>query len=129
VYNVPVALVAPDLAVQSLSPASVTLTIERIETRPFAISVHYVGAQSSGIVVSQLAIRPGTAIVRGPTSVLAQIASVRADVALPNQPKMVDEMIRPVPVDGSGTELADLSVTPNLVRVSVAFIAGAVGAK
>jgi YbbR domain-containing protein len=129
VYNVPVALVAPDLAVQSLSPASVTLTIERIETRPFAISVHYVGPQSSGIVVSQAAIRPDTALVRGPTSVLAQIASVRADVAMPNQPKMLDEMIRPVAVDGSGTEIADLSVTPNLVRVSIDFIAGAIGAK
>lgn len=125
VYNVPVALVAPDLAVQSLSPASITLTIERIETRPFPISVHYVGPESSGIVVSRAAIRPNTALVRGPTSMLGQIASVRADVAMPNQPKTADEMIRPVPVDGSGTEVADLSVTPNLVRVSVQFVAAA----
>ncbi len=45
VYNVPVQLVAPDVAVQSLSPASVTLTIEKIEQRSFPITVHYVGAQ------------------------------------------------------------------------------------
>ncbi len=44
VYNVPVTLVAPDVAVQSLSPASVTLTIERIEERSFPVTVHYVGA-------------------------------------------------------------------------------------
>ena len=35
VYNVPVKLVAPDVVVQSLSPASVTLTIERVEERSF----------------------------------------------------------------------------------------------
>src|SRR5438270_1952423 len=31
IYNVPIQLVAPNVAVQSLSPASVTLTIERNE--------------------------------------------------------------------------------------------------
>ena len=31
VYNVPVQLVAPDVVVQSLSPASVTLTVEKLE--------------------------------------------------------------------------------------------------
>ena len=58
VYNVPVQLVAPDVVVQSLSPASVTLTIEKIEQRPFPVTVHYVGAQSSGIVVSETQILP-----------------------------------------------------------------------
>ncbi len=43
VYNVPVALVAPQIVVQSLSPASVTLTIEKIESRDFPLAVHYVG--------------------------------------------------------------------------------------
>ncbi len=56
VYNVPVQLVAPDVAVQSLSPASVTLTIEAIEQRSFPVTVHYVGAQPSGIVVGGMQI-------------------------------------------------------------------------
>lgn len=35
VYTIPVSLVAPEVVVQSLSPASVTLTIEKIEERSF----------------------------------------------------------------------------------------------
>ncbi|MBV8067121.1 MAG: hypothetical protein JO113_04015 [Candidatus Eremiobacteraeota bacterium] len=124
VYNVPVQLVAPDVAVQSLSPASVTLTVERIEERAFPVGVHYVGSQAGGIVVSYAAVGPDTATVRAASSVLAQVASVRADVEMVNQPKTVDEMVRPVAVDASGSEVAGLSVTPNLVRVEVHFAAG-----
>jgi YbbR domain-containing protein len=124
VYNVPVQLVAPDVAVQSLSPASVTLTIEKVEQRSFPISVHYVGAQPSGIVVTYTAIGPDAAVVRAPTSLLAQVAGVHADVALPNEPKEIDEMVRPVAVDATGAELATFSVAPNLVRVRIHFSAG-----
>jgi YbbR domain-containing protein len=123
VYNVPVQLVAPDVAVQSLSPASVTLTIETVEQRSFPITVHYVGSQPSGIVVSGMQILPQTAIVRAPTSLLAQVSAVHADLALPNAPKAVDEMVRPVAVDSSGTEIAGLTVTPNLVRIQTRFVA------
>lgn len=127
IYNVPVQLVAPDVVVQSLSPASVTLTIEKIEQRSFPITVHYVGAAPSDIVVTYTAIGPDAAIVRAPTSLLAQVSAVHADVALPNEPKTLDEMVRPVAADASGAELPDLSVTPNLVRVQIHFVAGMSG--
>jgi YbbR domain-containing protein len=123
VYNMPVQLVAPDVVVQSLSPASVTLTVERIEQRAFPISVHYVGSQAGGVVVSYAAVRPDTATVRAASSLLAQVAGVRADVGMVNQPRVVDEMVRPVAVDASGAEVAGLAVIPNLVRVQVHFVA------
>lgn len=129
VYNVPVVLVAPDVVVQSLSPASVTLAIERIEQRSFPVTVHYVGAQSGGIVVGGVAIVPKTAVVRGPSSLLAQVSGVHADVALTNQPKAVDEMVRPVAIDASGAELTDMSLSPNLVRVQIRFSQGTAPAK
>lgn len=129
VYNVPVQLVDPGVAVASLSPASVTLTIEAIEQRSFPITVHYVGTQTSGIVVSALQILPQTALVRAPTSLLAQVSAVHADVALPNQPKAIDEMVRPIAVDEAGAELAGLSVTPNLVRVQTHFVEASTATK
>jgi len=123
VYNVPVQLVAPDVVVQSLSPASVTLTIEPVEQRSFPITVHYIGTQPSGIVVSGAEVLPNNAQVRGPTSVLAQVLGVQVGVALATQPKVLDEMIRPVAVGSSGAELSGLSIAPNLVRVKLRFIA------
>lgn len=124
VYTIPVTLVAPEVVVQSLSPASVILTIEKVEERSFPVTVHYVGAQPSGIVVSNGVVLPSAALVRGPTSLLAQISAVRADIAIPSAPKAVDEMVRPIPVDSSGAELIGLSVAPNLVRVETHFVAG-----
>jgi YbbR domain-containing protein len=122
VYNVPVQLVAPDVVVESLSPASVTLTVERIEQHPFEITMHYVGSLPSGIVVSGERVLPGAALVSGPTSLLAQVSAVHANVALPNEPKAIDEMVRPVAIDASGAELSGISVAPNLVRVQVSFV-------
>lgn len=124
VYTIPVTLVAPEVVVQSLSPASVTLTIEKIEERSFPITVHYVGTLPSGIVASDAVVLPSAALVRGPTSLLAQISAVRAGIAMPNAPKAVDEMVRPIPVDSTGAELTGLSVAPNLVRVESHFVAG-----
>jgi YbbR domain-containing protein len=124
VYNVPVQLVAPDVVVQSLSPASVTLTVERIEQRSFPIGVHYVGAQRADVVVSGTDVLPRAALVRAAASLLEQVAAVNVDVTLPNAPRAVDEMVRPVAVDASGAELPGLSVTPNLVRVQSRFVSG-----
>lgn len=124
VYNVPVALVAPDVVVQSLSPASITLTVEPIEQRPFPVAVHYTGSQNRAIVVGNARIEPQTAVVRAPASVLGQVSGVQADVTLPNVPGVVDEMVRAVAVNSSGAEVSGLSVAPNLVRVVMQSVAG-----
>ncbi len=129
VYNLPVQLVAPDVVVQSLSPASVTLTVERIEQHAFPVTVHYVGTHPSDVVVSYTGASPDSVVVRGALSSLAKVVAVRADVAMPNQPKSVDEMVRPIAVDASGAEIDGLSVTPDLVRVQSRFVAGSSGTK
>jgi len=67
---------------------------------------------------------PDTAVVRAPTSALTQVAGVRADIAMPNEPKSIDAMVRPVAVDASGAPLPELAVSPNLVRVQARFVAG-----
>jgi YbbR domain-containing protein len=124
VYNVPVQLVAPDVVVQSLSPASITLTVEPLEQRPFAVTVHYVGTRTGGVVVANARVEPQTAVVRAPASVLGQVSAVQADVALPSVTGDVDEMVRAVAVNSAGSEVSGLSVAPNLVRVEMHSVAG-----
>lgn len=115
VYNVPVQLVAPNVAVQSLSPASVTLTIEKIEQKTFPVAMYY-GTQGN-VVVSHFTVTPSTVTVRGPDSELAQVATVRIDMPLSSSAPSFDEMIRPMAVNSSGDEIRDVQVAPNLVRV------------
>ncbi len=85
------------------------------------MTVHYVGTLPNGIVVSDAQTEPQAAVVRGPMSLLAQVAAVHVDVTLPSEPKALDEMVRPTAVNAGGVEVAGLAVAPNLVRLARAF--------
>lgn len=120
VYNVPVQLVAPSVAVQSLSPASVTLTIEKIDQKTFPVAMYY-GSQGN-VVVSRFTVSPNSVTVRGPDSELAQVATVRINMPLSSSAPSFDEMIRPMAVNSSGDEIRDVQVVPNLVRVQAKLL-------
>lgn len=120
VYNVPVQLVAPSVAIQSLSPASITLTIEKIDEKSFPVAMHYGG--QANVVVSHFTVTPATVIARGPTDELSQVATVRVEMSLNGAQSSLDEMIRPVAVNPSGEEIGDVQVVPNLVRVQAQFL-------
>ncbi len=124
VYNIPVELVAPRVAVQSLSPASVSLTIEKIDQHGYPIAFHYTNAQGGGVVVNSAQVTPAQVFVRGPSDALAQVAAVRVEITVPSQPQQIDEMVRPVPVDTQGQEVTGLDVSPDLVRARIGFIQG-----
>jgi hypothetical protein len=121
VYNVPVQVIAPKLEIRSLSPASVTLEIERVERRSVPVAVEYVGDPRRVVVSGKPSIDPAFATISGPTSDLARVTSVRVDVPLPGTAATFDEMVRPSVADDRGNELTGIAVSPNLIRVHVRF--------
>ncbi len=125
VYNVPVEVIAPKYDIKSLSPATVTLSVERIEARSLPIEIHYETGFPGGIVVGTIGLSPATATLRGATSTLARVTSLRVDVAPPSEPATLDAMVRPVAIDARGSEVVPLAVSPNLVRVRARFVAAA----
>lgn len=124
IYNVPVQLVAPNIVVQSLSPASVSLSVEQLESQRLAVTIHYTGRGESAVVVGRAGVTPTTITIHGPTSVLALVASVRVDVPIPGAPSDVDEMLRPAAVDVLGNGIPGIAIAPDLVRVQATFVAG-----
>ncbi len=122
VYNVPVQVIAPKLEIKSLSPASVTLAIERIEERSLPVSLHYVGAVHRNVVVQDVGVLPASATLRAATSDLARVASVEVDVPMAASPAAFDAMVRPFATDEHGLEIPNVAVSPNLVRVSARFV-------
>lgn len=120
-HNVPVKIVSPDVAVKSLSPASVTLSLDRLEERVVPVSFDYVGDRR-GIVVESSQIDPATTTIRGVATDLARVTGVHVGIAIPSAPQLVDKMIRPSPSDARGDEVSNVQVSPNLVRVRVHFI-------
>ena len=125
VVTVPVSPVAPNIVLQSLSPASVTVTVEKIEEKSFSLAVHYSGSTSSNLVVrGAVALTPSQAVVHGPLDSLSRVNAVRVDVPIPANASTIDEMIRPVAVDSLGAEVGDLQVSPDLIRVQAQFTTG-----
>ena len=122
VYNVPLEVIAPRFEIKSLSPASVTLAIERIEQRTVPVALHYSGNLRGGIVVSDVDVQPSYATLRAPTSDLEKVTSVVVDVPLPNAPSLFDAMVRPLAADEHGGEVPAVAVEPTLMRVRAHFI-------
>ncbi len=116
VYNVPIAVIAPNLRLRSLSPASVTLSIDRLEERTVPIAISYTG-DAKNIVVESAQINPSLVTLRGIATDLARVHSVRVLIPLPGRAARIDEMVRPIAVDAAGDESLTVELSPNLVRV------------
>jgi YbbR domain-containing protein len=121
-HEVPVKIVSPDVSIKSLSPASVTLQLDRLAEHIVPISIDYVGDRR-GIVVDTAQVTPSTTTLRGVASDLSHVTGVRVEIALPPKPQQFDAMVRPTPVGAHGEEISNVQISPNLVRVRAHFVA------
>jgi hypothetical protein len=121
VFNVPVQVIAPDLQIRSLAPASVTLSIDRLEERSVPVSIAYNG-DIKNIVVDSTTVTPSSITLRGIATDLARVQAVRVEILLPVKATAIDAMIRPAAVSATGDEVNAVQVSPNLVRVRARFI-------
>ncbi|HEY4440802.1 MAG TPA: hypothetical protein VGN14_10110 [Candidatus Elarobacter sp.] len=122
IYNVQVKIVSPDIAIKSLSPPFVKVSLDRIEQRSVPVSIDYVGDRR-GVVVESAEVNPTTTTIRGVASDLARVTGVRVEIPFPSKPQQFDAMISPTPTDARGTEVGGVLVSPNLVRARASFVA------
>ena len=120
-HNVPAKIVSPDLAIKSLSPASVTLSLDRLESHIVPVSIDYVG-ERRGIVVDSAQVTPANTTIRGVAADLARVNGVKVEIPIPERPQQFDNMLRPTPIGPRGEEIGNVQVSPNLVRVRAKFI-------
>ena len=120
-HYVRVNVVSPDLAIKSLSPGSVKISLGRLTERTVPVSFDYVGDRR-GIVVESAEVNPPTTTIRGVATDLSKVTSVRVEIPIPTKPKQFDSMIRPTPTGADGGEIADVQISPNLIRVRARFI-------
>jgi hypothetical protein len=121
VLNVPIEVIAPSLQIRSLTPASITLSIDRLEERLVPVSIDYSG-DAKNVVIESASVNPSLVNLRGIATDLARIQTVRVEVALPTKPGTIDAMFRPIAVNAHGEEVAPVQVSPNLVRFAARFI-------
>jgi hypothetical protein len=122
IFNVPVEIIAPNLQIRSLSPASVTLGLDRLEERSVPVAITYTGDERAGTVVNSAVVNPTSVRVRGVSADLSRVNVVHLDVPIPIKPTTLDAMVKPLAADASGREVDAVEVSPNLVRVRVQFV-------
>jgi hypothetical protein len=121
IMNLPVKIVAPDVVIKSLSPASVTLSVDRLESRTVPVSISYTGGNGS-IVVDSASVSPTVATVRGIANDLAKIEAVKIVLPLGTKPGTFDQMLPPLTADAQGREVPNTQISPNEVRVRAEFV-------
>lgn len=122
VYNIPIQIIAPSLDIRSISPASVTLEIAKLEERSVPIAIDYTGERRRGIVVDGVEVSPRTITVHGTANDLARVSAVRIGVPFVRDPTTYDAMTKPIATDVRGSEVANVQVFPNAVRVRARFV-------
>jgi hypothetical protein len=121
-HYVRVNVVSPDLAIKSLSPGSVKISLGRLTDRTVPVSFDYVGDRRS-VVVESAEVNPATTTIRGVATDLSRVTGVRVEIPIPAKPEPFDKMIRPTPIDARGTEIPGVQISPNFVRVRAHFVA------
>jgi hypothetical protein len=121
IITLPVQVVAPDVQVRSVTPASIALSIDRLEERFVPVSIAYNG-DAKNVVVESISVNPSLVSVRGIAADLARVQSVRVDIPVPAKAATVDAMFRPAAVGAHDDEIAAVAVSPNLVRLRARFV-------
>jgi hypothetical protein len=119
--NVPIQLIAPNVQIRSLTPASVTLSIDRLEERSVPVAIAYTG-DAKNMVVESATVTPSMVNLRGIATDLTRVQTVRVDIAVPTKVSTVDAMFRPLAFGAHGEEIATVEVSPNLVRLRARFV-------
>ena len=115
----PIRVIAPKVQVSDISPNDVTVAIERIEERSIPVAVRYLGSER--MVADEVHVDPPELRVRGPSSDVARVTSLRIDFPMPKRPGTIDTMVATVPRDAQGAEVIGLSASRSLVRVRATF--------
>jgi hypothetical protein len=122
VFNVPVEIIAPNVQIHSLTPASVTLTLDRLEERTVPVAIDYTGATHGGVVVESAEVSPSFVTLRGTVNDLARVTTVRVEISIPPKSGTVDTMTSPSASDAHKLPVSSVDVSPNLVRVRARFV-------
>lgn len=108
----------PRINVLGSEPAFVSIRLERLRSKVVPVKVE-LGPLATGLDLGETTITPTTVIVSGAESVVAQVAWVRADVIIDPQGLDFDADVPLIPVDGVGTVVRPIEVSPPAARVTI----------
>jgi YbbR domain-containing protein len=112
----------PGLHVVRVTPASVTVTIDRIETRTIQTAAVLVKGPPTGYSVGKIVLNPSTIRVKGAHTVVSLISGASVPINLANVTTTLETSYTPVLLDGQGAPLkndSQLQVYPPQIQVRI----------
>lgn len=107
----PTAVVRENAAVTKMSPASVTVTVERLYTNTLAVEFVLDGKVAEGYQAGTAAIEPQSVVISGPVEDVSRVHRVAAILHDENLEERFAGDLPLVLLDSAGEELTGLSVT------------------
>jgi YbbR domain-containing protein len=119
--NVPVSVVARDQRIQIVGwePATVVARLDPVISEQVPVQVER-GTVPAGLSVGPATVSPATVTVRGASSLVTQVAAAEARVVIDPNGANVDANIDLVAVDGRGSVVGPVDISPPAVHVSIA---------
>ena len=108
--------------VVDVSPATLSVRLERITSRTVAVQTKFANEPPKGSQAGQTSVSPKEVRVAGPESAVAQIAAVFATVRFGDVTTDLTQSAPAMPVDAGGLPIDGLQVEPGVVVVSVPLL-------
>ena len=105
--------------VVDVSPATVSVRLERVTSRSIPVQPRFANSPPSGARAGDAAVSPTEVKVTGPESDVARIVSVLATVRFGDAQTDIETSSPAIPVDAAGQPIDGLQVDPGVVVVKV----------
>lgn len=110
---------ADSAEVTNIDPPSVTVTLEKSESRVCPIAVQPIGTLALGYAADPPQLTPGQVTLQGPSSAVSAVSSCVVRISLDGLKQDFSEQVSVLPVDASGNLVARVTVTPPAVQVKI----------
>jgi YbbR domain-containing protein len=119
-YDVPVQVTSnnPNIQILEVTPSVVTIQLDPLVNKIVPVVIER-GEVPDNLEVGTETATPSTVTVRGPKTIIDQVAAARADVVIQPSGIDVDEDVALVPVDAVGNARSPADVSPTTARISI----------
>lgn len=110
--------VAP-VRIISISPTTVTLTLEPLSTLSLPITLSLTGEPAIGFQAGEAVLTPSHVAVSGPESIVSRVVSVRVNLDLTEARAGIDTTLSLVAYDAGDDRISGLTLSPPSVQISL----------
>jgi YbbR domain-containing protein len=117
--NIQLQISAHPIRVISVSPRTLNMVLEPLETVNLPVELTLNGSPAIGYQVGEPSLSPGEVVVSGPQSVVSQVAHVNTSLDLSNARQSLQASLPLQAVNAAGAALVGVSLHPDTVTVNL----------